>query len=122
MGYDAQVKDEGGEIAIVAADGLGELLGHIDDTGVVFDGGRGAIVGAGAEQLRRLLGQGYGRREFHMELRRLRLENCRIISPKMVFTYRWSRELEDEHTDEDVADTYPELIDGPDTYPDWSQP
>jgi hypothetical protein len=99
----------GGRVAILTAPTSGEmstmLLGEIDDTGIRYGGRKGTILGSGGEQLRQLLGNGYGRHEFHMELEGVRLERCRIISPKMVFTYQLMRPIEPLAFDDDEPDT-----------------
>ena len=78
----------GEKVTIVAVSDDDVVLGQIDRQGVIFSDRRGAIVGHSAHQLRRLLGNGFGRVRFHMELEELRLEDCRVVSPHMVFTYR----------------------------------
>jgi hypothetical protein len=104
------------------------LLGEIDDTGVRYSEGRGIIDGFGAQQLKRLLGNGYGRKIFHMELAGVRLENCRVVSPSMVFTYQTLQRIEELGFEDDEPDTYVTLVDeladngdddGPDTWPEY---
>ena len=121
-----------GGIAILSAPTAGAeptvLLGEIEDTGVRYSEGRGIIDGFGAQQLKRLLGNGYGRKIFHMELAGIRLENCRVVSPSMVFTYQTLQKVEELGFDDDEPDTYVTLVDeladngdddGPDTWPEY---
>ncbi len=82
------------------------LIGEIEALGVRFGDGKGIIVGRGAHQLKHLLGNGYGRVQFHMELDGIRLEQCRILSPRMVFTYQESRPIVELGFDDDEPDTY----------------
>jgi hypothetical protein len=82
------------------------LLGEIDGSSILYSEGKGTIVGDAAHELKKLLGNGYGRRQFHMELDGVRLEDCRVVSPKMVFTYRLIRRIEELGFDDDEPDTY----------------
>ncbi len=101
------------------------LIGEIDDTGIRWGRHKGTILGAGAEQLRRLLGNGYGRRDFHMEFEGVRLESCRIISPRMVFTYELMRSIEELGFDNDEPDTDvsppPDMMSSADDTDRWPQ-
>jgi hypothetical protein len=94
----------------------GSVVGHIDDDAVSHEDGRGTIVGEAASALKELLGQGYGRRKFHILRPASRLDNCRIVSPHVVFTYEKMRHLD---VDEAPA-TYPEHIVDEDTPTDDS--
>ncbi|MBW2455779.1 MAG: hypothetical protein JRI68_14780 [Deltaproteobacteria bacterium] len=101
------------------------LIGEIEAYGIRFGDGKGIIVGRGADQLKHLLGNGYGRCLFHMELDGIRLEQCRIISPRMVFTYQDSRPIVELGFDDDEPDTYrsgtPDITSTADDTDRWPQ-
>jgi len=119
----------GDSAAILSAPSVGgvvtELIGEIDALGIRFSDGKGIIVGRGAGQLKQLLGNGYGRRVFHMEVDGVRLEQCRIISPRMVFTYQRQQPIVELGFDDDEPDTYrtatPDLSDSADDTDRWPQ-
>jgi hypothetical protein len=96
----------GAKAAIIDAEVDGKVIGHIDDDAVTYDGSRGTVVGQAGVALKEMLGRGYGRRRFHILLSAARLENCRIVSPHVVFTFESARQLE---ADEAPA-TFPEHI------------
>ena len=96
----------GAKATIIDANNAGRVLGHIADDAVNHDDGRGTIVGDAAAVIKEMLGQGYGRRKFHILRPASRLDGCRIVSPHVVFTYEKMR-----HLDVDEAPpTYPEHI------------
>lgn len=96
----------GAKAAIIDALNGGAVLGHIDDDAVSFANGRGTIVDPAATKLKELLGQGYGRKKFHILLAASRLEGCRVVSPHVVFTYEEMHLLDDD----EAPPTYPEHI------------
>lgn len=89
----------------------GKVIGHIEDDAVTYADGRGAIVGPSAGVLKEMLGQGYGRRKFHILRAAVRLEGCRIVSPHVIFTYENAKDLDID----EAPPTWPEQIVDEDT-------